>query len=66
MHIKPPTAGVRILSIDGGGVRGVIPLRALHDLELTIQTLIGDQITIQDNFDLAVGTSTGKSHELLR
>ena len=53
--IKPPTAGVRILSIDGGGVRGVVPLEFL-DL---LQKEVGETCPIQDLFDLAIGTSSG-------
>lgn len=43
----------RILSIDGGGSRGVIPLAFLIEIERTTSKKIG-QI-----FDLMVGTSTG-------
>jgi len=53
--LKPPTAGTRILSIDGGGVRGVIPLEFLGILQETI----GPDCPIQDLFDLAFGTSSG-------
>jgi len=54
--LKPPTAGVRILSIDGGGIRGVVPLAFLELLQKTI----GPQLRLQDLFDLAFGTSSGK------
>ncbi len=43
----------RILSIDGGGVRGVIPARILHALEEISHK------PISELFDLIVGTSTG-------
>ncbi|KAI9732137.1 MAG: hypothetical protein M1834_004233 [Cirrosporium novae-zelandiae] len=55
VRLKPPTAGVRILSIDGGGVRGIVPLEMLSAL----QNVLGSDCRIQDFFDLAVGTSSG-------
>lgn len=55
VSLKPPTAGVRILSVDGGGTRGVLPLQHL----LFIQDAIGE-CPLSDLFDLAVGTSSGK------
>jgi hypothetical protein len=58
-HIKPPTAGIRVLSIDGGGIRGVVPLSTLRELEQTISRLAGLSYPIQENFDLAYGTSSG-------
>ncbi|KAI5796092.1 acyl transferase/acyl hydrolase/lysophospholipase, partial [Pyronema domesticum] len=58
-HIKPPTAGVRLLSIDGGGIRGVLPLQALRSLETTFNYLTGTSGPIQEHFDLAIGTSSG-------
>ncbi len=42
-----------ILSIDGGGVRGIIPARVLQYIEE------GTQKPIHELFDLIVGTSTG-------
>lgn len=33
VHLKPPTAGVRILSVDGGGIRGIVPLEFLELLQ---------------------------------
>ncbi len=54
--LKPPTAGVRVLTIDGGGVRGVVPLEFLRILQDTI----GPECPVQDLFDLAFGTSSGK------
>ncbi|KAI9799077.1 MAG: hypothetical protein M1833_004271 [Piccolia ochrophora] len=55
IKIKPPQAGVRVLSVDGGGVRGVIPLEHLSRL----QQAIGPRCRLQDLVDIAVGTSSG-------
>ncbi|KAK0301575.1 hypothetical protein LTR82_018239 [Friedmanniomyces endolithicus] len=55
IRLKPPTAGVRILSVDGGGVRGIIPLEFLH----LLQRSLGSSCRVQDLFDLALGTSAG-------
>lgn len=56
IHLKPPTAGVRILSIDGGGVRAMVPLETLA----LLQDMLGD-LPVQDLFDLVFGTSSGES-----
>lgn len=45
----------RILSIDGGGIRGILPAGFLASLE---EAYLGDG-GIGDHFDLIVGTSTG-------
>ena len=43
----------RILSLDGGGVRGVVTLELLSHLQE------GTQINFHDDFDIYAGTSTG-------
>jgi hypothetical protein len=55
IRLKPKCAGVRILSLDGGGVRGMIELSILERLEQRV----GLRILIRDLFDLIIGTSTG-------
>jgi uncharacterized protein len=51
---------VRILSIDGGGIRGVIPATLLSRLEKTIQRESGNpDAKLIDYFDFLAGTSTG-------
>lgn len=54
-----PTSQVRILSIDGGGVRGIIPACGLIELERALQTKEKNRTTIYDAFDWFIGTSTG-------
>jgi len=54
--LKPPTGGVRLLCVDGGGTRGVIPLEFLT----LLQENVGSDYPLQDLFDLAFGTSSGK------
>lgn len=54
VSLKPPTAGYRILSIDRGGPRGVMPLEFIG---LT-QNLVCD-CPVQDLFDGVWGTSSG-------
>ena len=50
----------RILSIDGGGIRGLIPARILVSLERKLQHASGrPEARIADYFDLVAGTSTG-------
>ncbi|KAF2278979.1 FabD/lysophospholipase-like protein [Westerdykella ornata] len=52
----PPTAGIRVLSIDGGGIRGVIPLVFLKHIETMLSQL---GCPIRDYFDFVCGTSAG-------
>ncbi|KAI3947655.1 hypothetical protein MKX01_034320 [Papaver californicum] len=50
---------VTVLSIDGGGVRGLIPATILELLESKLQELDGEDARTADYFDLIAGTSTG-------
>ncbi|GJN03792.1 hypothetical protein PR202_ga21271 [Eleusine coracana subsp. coracana] len=50
---------VSVLSIDGGGVRGIIPAKILAFLEEKLQELDGPDARIADYFDVVAGTSTG-------
>jgi hypothetical protein len=54
-RIKPPTSGVRVFSVDGGGTRGIIPLEYLK----LMQGILGPQVDLQDYFDFAIGSSSG-------
>ncbi|KAK6428218.1 hypothetical protein LTR95_015640 [Oleoguttula sp. CCFEE 5521] len=56
IQLLPPTAGIRVLSLDGGGVKGIIPLTFLGQLE---KHLAEFQIPIRDRFDFVCGTSAG-------
>jgi hypothetical protein len=49
----------RILSIDGGGVRGILALAFLERLETILTKDNGQAFRICDHFDLIGGTSTG-------
>ncbi|XP_042962400.1 patatin-like protein 2 [Carya illinoinensis] len=48
-----------ILSIDGGGIRGIIPATILAFLESQLQELDGKEARLADYFDVIAGTSTG-------
>ncbi len=57
---KKKTKLTRILSIDGGGIRGILPGQILVALEGMLQEKSGDAtMRIADCFDLVAGTSTG-------
>ncbi|CAI9115767.1 OLC1v1016759C2 [Oldenlandia corymbosa var. corymbosa] len=59
--LQPPTYGksITILSIDGGGIRGIIPSVILAFLESELQKLDGEDARLADYFDVISGTSTG-------
>lgn len=50
---------VRILSLDGGGIRGIIPATIVKYIEDEIRKKEGDEKRLADYFDMVVGTSTG-------
>lgn len=50
---------VRIISIDGGGIRGIIPAQVLLYMEQRIQAVKGPEARLVDYVDMIVGTSTG-------
>ncbi|KAF6135220.1 hypothetical protein GIB67_035291 [Kingdonia uniflora] len=50
---------ITVLSIDGGGIRGIIPGIMLVFLESKLQELDGPDARLADYFDLIAGTSTG-------
>lgn len=49
---------VRILAVDGGGIRGVLPARVLQEIQERMERL-GDRVPLARHFDLIAGTSTG-------
>uniref|UniRef100_A0A0B7KPB2 PNPLA domain-containing protein n=1 Tax=Bionectria ochroleuca TaxID=29856 RepID=A0A0B7KPB2_BIOOC len=51
----PPTAAPRVLSLDGGGIRGLASLQFLQ----VLQDLVGLPYPIQYHFDIVYGTSSG-------
>ncbi|TVU24247.1 hypothetical protein EJB05_26668 [Eragrostis curvula] len=57
----PPCTGrlITVLSIDGGGIRGLIPATIIACLEAKLQELDGPDARIADYFDVIAGTSTG-------
>lgn len=59
--VQPPVLGnlITVLSIDGGGIRGLIPAIILDFLESELQELDGKDARIADYFDIISGTSTG-------
>ncbi|KAF5468303.1 hypothetical protein F2P56_012466 [Juglans regia] len=60
-HDQHPTCRnlTTILSIDGGGIRGIIPAAILAFLESQLQELDGKEARLADYFDVIAGTSTG-------
>lgn len=54
----PPIASIRVLSIDSGGVRGIILLTILRQLEVDLEYL---GCPLRDYFDFVVGTLSGNS-----
>jgi hypothetical protein len=57
-RLKPPTAGSRLLVLDGGGIRGIFTLHILQALDRYRKL----PYPIYDEFDLTLGTSTGEYH----
>ncbi|KAL4740381.1 patatin-like phospholipase [Aspergillus similis] len=55
VEVLPPTMTPTILAIDGGGVRGVIPLEYLT----LIQESLGRDLKLCDLVDLSIGPSSG-------
>lgn len=54
------TGSRKILSIDGGGIRGLIALGAVSEIERTLRAMSGQpDLRLCDYFDLIAGTSTG-------
>ncbi|AQX01472.1 CBASS cGAMP-activated phospholipase [Elizabethkingia anophelis] len=49
---------IKILSIDGGGIRGIIPAKVLTELEEKLKVEFPEK-KLYEHFDLICGTSTG-------
>lgn len=54
-----PENPVYILSIDGGGIRGIIPAKLLALVEEDLEATYGKPIRLASLFDIIAGTSTG-------
>lgn len=56
VKVHPPTAGVGVLCIDGGGTRGILPLQIMK----LIQERIGSPIPVQRFFKVVLGIGSGE------
>ena len=57
--LRPPTAGLRTICLDGGGVAAMTSIELLVRLMESVTDGVGFEMPIQDFFDLWVGTSAG-------
>lgn len=55
LHITPPEAGPRVLSLDGGGILAIVQLEVLRAIEENF----GGELPVQAFFDLMIGSDTG-------
>src|SRR6478609_4961366 len=55
---RPP---YKLLALDGGGIRGIIAIEVLAEVERVLQDKLGagDDFTLAQYFDYVAGTSTG-------
>lgn len=51
--------GIKILSLNGGGARGLFTINVLAEIERIIESKSGAKVKIGDYFDLITGTSIG-------
>jgi predicted acylesterase/phospholipase RssA len=60
-HLDPKVGPKRILALDGGGLRGVLTLGMLREIEALLRARHGGDpdFRLCDYFDLIAGTSTG-------
>lgn len=59
-HLDPAVGPKRILSLDGGGLRGMMTVQVLKKIEGLLRQRFGDpKMVLADYFDLIAGTSTG-------
>jgi len=49
----------KILTIDGGGIRGIYPSKILAEVEAQLKLELNEDVKIHEYFDLICGTSTG-------
>lgn len=56
IKVKADTGAVNVLSLNGGGSRGMVPLRFLPILQDSISL----PIKVQENFDIGFGSSSGE------
>jgi len=59
-HLDPANGAKKILSLDGGGIRGALTLGYLKKIETILREKENDpNLLLCDYFDLIGGTSTG-------
>jgi predicted acylesterase/phospholipase RssA len=59
-HLDSKEGPKRILSLDGGGLRGMMTVQVLKEIEKLLQDRFGDRnMRLCNYFDLIAGTSTG-------
>lgn len=56
---QEPAETKKMLALDGGGIRGVLTLEILRQLEAQLRGRYGDGMVLSDYFDYIGGTSTG-------
>lgn len=59
--VNKKTGPYKLLALDGGGIRGMITLEVLEEIEATLRSSLGanEDFVLADYFDYVAGTSTG-------